>query len=497
MPMLRGIPRYMFNKLKTCGVIIAIAFTSFFLISQVSFAQPYACIPTCINDDAKFLIFAAGATLQTINNQNLEVQIRSEENSPTVEIGVFDGDAIQEFIVFEDFTWWDRASNRPTVELLFSLFPDPEGNGQGNGNVVATWSSDGSIGDNMGDPMPDNEWFSRVLPNAPGAQTEDGFYSYRLEVSVLNPDPDPAGEAWNAFKLRTDGIISITAGSAFNYMAARDNFFDLITIYPDYNDSIPECVLPPGQTNELGGFCDPDDPSCCLFNTTYDGNWKFCMIVPEGVNTLDIWDGDLDYGSASADPTPPDFPCNLADGQSVDTDDQNTPIALPPWSVGTDVVTQGISTPTGPPDDLECLATNLRRPSINYNLIGPGGVTYTNTDPSGNLEWELFNISTEPFDPDLYDIQVDNIEGGLWCIEPFGNDIRNLNSLRLPFDMFGLDENGNPVLPTPMPSPMPTPEPIVRDVPTLNVWGMFGFGLITLFVSIYYLKRRRATNTAK
>ncbi len=480
-----GVPKDMLNRLKTYAVTITIAFASVFLISQASFAQPYACIPTCSEIDAEFLVFAAGATLQTINNQDLEVQIRSEEGNATFEVGIFDGDALQNAIDFEDFTWWDRVSGRPPLELLFSVFQDPEGNGQGNGVVVARWSSQGSAGNNTGQPMPDNEWFSRTLPNDPGAQTEQGFYSYQLVVSVLAPDPNPAGEALNPFKLRTDGVISITAGSAFNYIAPIDNFFDIITIYPDIDFFDPACIGPP---NGMGGYCDPDDPSCCLFNTNYDGNWKFCMVVPDGLNTLDIWDGDLDYGSSAGDPNPP-FTCNFATGVALDTDDQNTPIPLPPWSAGTDVVQQGMSTPTAPPDDFGCLALNLRTPSINYDLVGPGGVSFTNVNPSGNLEWELFNISTEPFNPNLYDIHVDSIEGGLWCIQPFGNDIDNLNSLRLPYDMFGVDDEGNPVLP-------PADEPDA-SVPTLNEWGMLTFVVAALFASVYYLRRRRMAYTAE
>ncbi|GJM14912.1 MAG: hypothetical protein DHS20C13_02390 [Thermodesulfobacteriota bacterium] len=448
----------------------------FFCFAPIKSAySQFSCIPTCDETDGRMLTFAAGASLQTINNQNVEVRIVSPVGSDTLEIGIFDGDTM----VPDDFTYWDKAQGRPAIILDYTLILDPEGTGMGNGTVIATWSSDGSFGDNVGDPMPDNQWFIRELQNSPGAQTEDGSYSYRLEVSIANPDPDPAGEALSPFKLRADGVISIIAGSAFNYIVTLENFFDIITIYPDINFDDPTCFGP----GLPGFYCNPGDPECCLNNTPYNGTWKFCMIVPEGLNTLDIWDGDFDYGSDSFDSVDPFF-CNAPDGISLDTNDQNTPIALPPWSAGTDVIQQGVSVPTAPPDDNGCFPLQLRSPSVNYNLVGPNGVSYTNVNPSGNIEWELFNISTEPFNPDLYDIHVDSIEGGLWCVEVFGNDVRNLNSIRLPFDMFGLDENDEPVLPGPNDPAM---------VPTLSEYGLIVMAGILGFVAFIAIRRKQAT----
>ncbi len=471
------------KKIRTCGIGISIVFITLLLLSQNSSAQPYACIPSCIENDAKMLVFAAGATLQTINDRNVEVQIISPSTSDNVEIGIFDGDDLQIFEGQFNFTHWDKTTGRPPVVLSFRLVLDPDGNGTGNGVTYEVWSSDGSFGNNTGDPMPDAEWFTRVLPNLPEAQTADGSYSYRLEVSVSNPDPNPAGEAFNAFKLRTDGVISIVAGSAFNYIAPLDNFLDFIEIYPNIDFFSPECI----GDFPAGGYCNPyTDPDCCLNPTNYDGRWEFCFMVPEGLNTLDVWDGDLDYGSNSTNPVDP-FICDAPDGVSLDTDDPNTPIPLPPWSIGTDVVTQSASVPTAPPDDSGCFVLFLRPPSVNYNLVGPNGESYTNVNPSGNLEWELFNISTEPFDRDLYDIHVDNIESGLWCVEVFGNDVRNLNSFRLPYATFGIDDEGNPVLPPEEPAP----------IPTLNELGMLAFVLMTLFISVFYLKRRRINYTEK
>lgn len=465
--------------LKQYGLSIAVAFACVLFVSQAAFAQPFSCIPTCDEVDGKMLVLAQGATLQTINNQDVEVGFISV--GPDIEIGIFDGDDLQEFVGFFNFTHWDLTEIRPPVVLEYRLILDPGGTGAGNGVIYKTWSSNGTFGDNVGEAMPDNDWFVQVLPNVPEARNASGTYSYRLEVSIFNPDPNPAGEAWNAFKIRSDGVTTILAGSAFNYIVPFDNFLDFITIYPNIDFFDTSCVA--GVDVLPGGWCDPTDPNCCLHDTTYDGRYEFCMLVPSGLNTLDIWDGDLDYGSASFDQIV-NLPatCIVPDNVSLDTDDLNTPIALPPWSIGTDVVQQGVSVPTAPPDDFGCRRDTVRPPSIQYELVSPDGNRYTNVNPSGNLEWELFNISTNPPDPLLYDINVPDIPGGLWCIQVYGNDMRNLNSLRLPYDMFGVDERGNPVTPG-----------ILAAVPTFSEWGMLVVAILLGTVGFAAIRKRQAT----
>jgi hypothetical protein len=230
-------------------------------------------------------------------------------------------------------------------------------------------------------------------------------------------------------------------------------------------------------------FCDPvEDPSCCLNPTNYDGVWKFCFIVPQSIDTLDIWDGDLDFGSESFDA---EGNCIKPDGVALDTDDPNTPIPLPEWALNTDAITQSASIPTAPADDHGCSPLVNRPPSVTYDLVGPNGVSYTNVNPSGNIEWELFNISTLPFNPIFFDIHVDSIEPGLWCIKTNGNDMQNLNSLRVPYAVIGVDEEGNPVFPPEMPT----------RIPTLNEWGLLTLSAFALLISVYYIRRQRKVAT--
>ncbi|GJM15383.1 MAG: hypothetical protein DHS20C13_07100 [Thermodesulfobacteriota bacterium] len=428
---------------------------------QSAFSQ-YACIPTCDTDDGQFLVLA-GIGLSTSNNRDAEFQIVSGAESEFFELGIFDGDGT--------FTNWD-INNAPTFVVLdVLLFADPEGNGTGNSELIARWSSNGTFGSNIGDPMPNDDWFIRTLPNSELARTEDGTFSYRLVM--INTNPGALG--LNGFKVRSDGVMAIPAGAAFNYSATPRAPEDFETLFPNVDITDPACA----DINRPGIFCDPlTDPSCCLNPSFYTGMWRFCFVAPEGLNTLNIWDGDFDYGSASFDA---DFNCIKPDNVALDTDDPNTPVPLPEWALNTDAITQSASVPTEPADDNGCNPLSNLPPSVNYNLVGPGGVSYTNVNPSGNIEWELFNISTNPFNPSLYDIEVDSIPGGLWCVETFGNDMQNLNSFRLPFTVFGVDDTGEPVLgPTP-PSP----------IPVFNAWGLFLLVALITGAAVYSIRKKK------
>lgn len=451
-----------FIKKSYTHLILVILFLLFIPL-QSAYSQ-FACLPGCDVTDGEFLTLAAMG-LSTSNNRDAEFHITSSGTSETVEIGIFDGDGT--------FDGWD-INNAPFVILEYKLFLDPEGEGKGNNILLATWSSDGTFGDNVGDPMPDDDWFIRVIQNLEQARTATGYFSYRLEMRNLNPQ----ALGLNGYKVRSDGTIAIPAGSAFNYTSPPRSMSNFETLYPNVDFDDPACV----DINRPGFFCNPlTDPDCCLNPTKYDGEWKFCFEVPEAVDTLDIWDGDFDFGSASVDAQ---GNCMKPDGIDLDTDDPNTPIPLPEWALNTDAITQGVSVPTEPADDNGCSPLTNRPPSVVYDLVGPNGETYSNLNPSGNIEWELFNISTEPFNPNLYDIHVDSIEPGIWCVRTQGNDLQNLNSFRLPYAVIGLDENDEPVLSPPTPA----------SVPTLSHWGIGIFISFSLLVSIYFVRSRKFDN---
>ncbi len=423
----------------------------------------YACIPTCDVTDGKAFAFS-GLGLATSNENVLELSVRSAQENLEFEIGIFDGDADNA---------WDLNSGTPGL-LDVVVYLDP--NEDGSGTIqIAQWSSDGSFGDNAGLPMPDNDWFNRTLINTPGALNTDGsYYSYKVLITFLTPEVNNVS---NTFKVRSDGFISIVREQPFSYLILITDDTAFNAVYPNTDFDDPACFDPVAFSPY--SYCDPIDPNCCLNNNNYDGVWEFNFIVPEGVDKIDIWDGDLDFGSSSFDA---DGNCDFADGVDVDTNDPNTPDnIIPEWAEGTSVVFEGISTPTNPSDDAGCSRIISRPPSVIYSLISPTGIRYINNNPSGTEEWELYNIGTGPVDPVVRDVSVAIIEPGLWTLRVEGNDLTNLNAFRLPYAIIGVDDEGFPVV----------PEGPSTPVPTLNQSGLFVFVLVALLMAIYFIKRKK------
>jgi hypothetical protein len=161
-----------------------------------------------------------------------------------------------------------------------------------------------------------------------------------------------------------------------------------------------------------------------------------------------IWDGDFDRGS---------YDCS-----DNDTDDDDTPNSLPAWA-DNDAVAEGVAgssvaclnalgVPTGgtttsnPPDDSRN-AVFARASGISYELITSGGTHYANNNPSGNLEWEQFRISTATFARSSMDYHADNLPAGTYELVINGLDLSNLNTIRSPFDILAVDSSGSAVTP--------------------------------------------------
>ena len=421
-------------------------------------SQAVECLPSCDRDDSRFLEIA-GTGLSTIAGAEIIVNLVS--NGDNLEFSIFDGEAAGLWDVF----------GGPAIEihLQFQLFADPTGDSSGLGGIpLAIWTSDGSFGINAGQPMPDNDWVDFSFPNTNSALSIPpalGDFTYTLHVTPI--DPMLGGMTSNVFKVRTAEIMYVPAMTPVTFISnisgdtAETQIEALNIVYPDADADLLTnsfCGMPPGV------ICDLNDPSCCLFETTYDGTWRFFMEVPAGETELFVWDGDFDYGDLA--------------GTVFDTNDPNTPgdPFLPSWSIGTDVVFQ-TARPAVPHDNNgdSSIFFAVRDPNIQYFLISPEGDSYQNFNPSGDREWELFKLSTLTNDPAVAEYMVDNIPGGLWEVRIIGLDISNLNSILLPFDLRG--EIIDP------------PEP----VPTLNQWGLIALAVMGLFVSIFYLRRKRGT----
>ncbi len=353
----------------------------------------YSYLPTGNTSDEKFLSIAGGG-IQTLAENPMIFEIASRSDSSALAIGIFDGNTGGMF-------------DQGNVPLRFTLFADPEGDGTGT-EKIAVW---------VGDVMPDNAWFDASVANTEAARCATGDYFYRLEAESTNP----TAFQWSSFKLRTDGSIVIRRERRVAFSAPLGNINDAFVVYPAWPSRTP---------------------------TNYNGRWHFYMDVPIGPASLAIWDGDFDRGS---------YDCS-----DNDSDDPDTPNILPAWASG-DAVAEGIAIstipcsdaagrPTGgtttsnPPDDSRNPVFR-RSTGVSYDLIDPNGVRYANQNPSGNLEWEQLRISTEAFDRSLMDYHADALPAGIYDLSITGLDLSNLNAIRFPYDVTGVDIDGNPVAP--------------------------------------------------
>ncbi|MGB2692570.1 MAG: hypothetical protein WBB48_10555 [Thermodesulfobacteriota bacterium] len=438
-------------------------FVLMFLLSS-SYIKPtnaLECLPSCSSVDGRFLTIA-GTGLSSIVDQEIVVNLVS--TGENLEFSVFDGEAGEN---------WDLAPNVGSrFHIMYELYADPVGDASGlAGPAIAKWTGDGSGGRNVGSPMANNDWSDFSFRNMPQALSVNGDYVYSMRIVPI--DADIPGMAENVFKIRTPGMIYVPAMFPVSFITPFGGqedlaFFseDLNIIYPNGEIDV-EANMVCGSMTEL---CDQNDPSCCLFETTYDGVWSFFMNVPGGETGLDVWDGDFDYG---------DFA-----GTVFDTDDPNTPgdPFLPPWSIGTDVVFQ-TARPAIPNDNNGDSSTFIpvRDPSIQYFVIDPLGNSYQNFNPSGDREWELFRLDTTTDNPAIAEYQVDSIEPGMWEVRVVGVDMSNLNSILLPFDLRGEIVE----------------EPPPAEVPTLSEWGLITLALMGLLVSIFYLRNRKKMAAGK
>ena len=463
----------MFFRIRTLAIAIAITVTSLLFISQTTHAQPYACLPTCDGGDVQFFVFA-GPNQSSFIETRYVFGISSPSEAENVVLGIFDGeDGTSQGGSISDWDG-DQATLRAT------LFADPMGVGATD-IQLGQWLGDGSSGNNTGNPMPDNDWFEFMIPNSEDARSANGNFRYTLVVDSLDNVPN----ARNQYKIRTDGTMIILPFEEFAFMSRFFTFTDQMHVWPNVTpDDINDPACFDQNTSEFQ--CNMLDPACCIFGGPYVGTFRFFIEVEEGQGVFNVWDGDFDYGSASGD----SINCNLADGVNLDTNDFNTPPGIPDFAMGTGAVPQGVSTPTDPPDDFGCTFNLLFNPSVIYDVITPlGDEIFTNENPSGTQEWELYNIGDEP---DVDVPRAGDIPAGFWEFRVRGLDFGNLAGLRFDFPVVAVNESGEPV---PF-DPEPEPE-IVRNVPTMSEWGMIAFVVAVLFVSVYYLRHRRIESENK
>ncbi|MCB1057370.1 MAG: choice-of-anchor A family protein, partial [Acidobacteria bacterium] len=363
-------------------------------------AVGFRCLPSCAADDARFLAVASGASLATLSETSLDIEVGAPAGSTSFQFGIFDGDA--------DAGAGDRNWDVGSGLFEYTLYADPLRDGTGT-EVVAGPFSSGSL--------PNNDWFDVTVNTGPEAQAPSGHFFYRLSIESL----DESSVVLNSFKVRTEGVMTIEVSQQpFGFYAAIQSQGDALTVFPGF----------PAY--------DPSIPS----STTYDGTFDVFIDVPAGMDELVLWGGDLDFGAY--------------DGSTVDSDDPNTPNApfLPDWATS-DAVPEGVAvgingTSGNPPDDVDPAGLGMflqRSPSIVFDVIAPDGAVYSNQNPSGNQEWELFRIATGPFDPSQTDVPATSLPGGPYIVHASGVDMQNLNFWRFFHPVICEDVDGSPCQP--------------------------------------------------
>ena len=350
---------------------------------------PYVCLPTCAETDGRFFVVPGGSGTDTFSRTEMVLKIDVSSSVPLLELAIFDGETGASDGGGKKH--WDQG----TLEMTYEVYTDPDGDGLGNALIHSV----------PGATMPDNAWFTlggSGLPHDAGAL--DGA-TYRYVLRIVNQDTSPL--TWSAFKVRTPLPNMLRVGpQIFSLLAPITNLDDAQVLYPSYPTLSP---------------------------TTYDGEWEMFVEVALGQKFLTVWNGDLDFGAL--------------DCSTTDTDDPDTPNAVPAFAVGTNAVPESIAvgggscasnqTPTGnPADDDTTPGSVYRRPaSITLQLIDPNNQIFTDHDPSGNKEWEQFTIGSGPAcDRTGADYCVPSLPAGTWRMKVLGMDLGNVNSFFVPAD---------------------------------------------------------------
>ncbi len=350
----------------------------------------YTCLPTCAENDGKFFV-APGQDQKTFAGAKTALWIAVPGDYTTFEVGIFDGDDGKDNNGNLNISGgnWDQS----TEETTYTLYADPLKNGQGM-TVVGQWRGNQ-------DPMPNNAWYNITLNNVPEAKSPSGHYFYRLEVVR-----EVQRYGSNFYKIRSTGYMSTgksgLVNASFGISGGYANVNDLRILYPNGYSAA----------------------------STYTGDWRFYLYIPNGSTTLEFWDGDFDRGTS--------------DTVEADTDDPNTE-GIPTWADPLVTIPEGVGGVLGKGDPADNNSNRIlrRSPAVRYELIDPAGSPlYTNTEPSGTEEWEYFMISTDPTkNPDLL---VTEIKPGFYTVHIEGLDLHNFVWFHANYDICDPEDGCGP-----------------------------------------------------
>ena len=372
-------------------------------------AQTKSCFPTCSETDGRFLSLV-GTDLESLAGDEMIFSFRVPSSASAFNLEIFDG---------ETGGIWDKGTN----PIIYELYADPDNDG-----VIETGEQlYGPFNGN--DDLDDNTWSTISVATSNAARTGGvGPYFYTVRMRLQNPS---IVGTWSNFKIRANADILLQTNN-FAFAAPLFTMAEANVIYPNF-------------------IATDSKSAASLAGSTYDGTWRFFMQVEKAVvfgnrpdtAFVDIWDGDMDFGS---------YDCTTAD-----TDDPNTPNApfLPSWAAGTTAVPEGVAFTTEPcrtaagvpmgtgfttgdPADDNISPLYRRSPSITYVMTAPNGAVYSNANPSGSEEWERFSASLMGGVPMVHDYQAAALPDGIYEVRVAGMDMNNLNAWHSTFRFVGV-----------------------------------------------------------
>ena len=200
------------------------------------------CMPTCASNDGVFLVIVEDLNFGSLTGPEARIEFSSPAAASDIVIGIFDGDSGA-----GGSDHWDFGTG--TLEL--NLFADPQGDGTG---AVSVYSNTDFLND--AGAFPDNAWVDFLIPNDVAAQMVVGVsdFFYTLEITLI---PDPPSVI-NAFKLRTDGIVTTIPAEPFSFIANVASCADAQILHPAF-----DCLAPFDLSQ--------------VSPTTYDGSISFFL----------------------------------------------------------------------------------------------------------------------------------------------------------------------------------------------------------------------------
>lgn len=387
-------------------------------------AAPYLYLPSADPSDGRMLSVAS-EDMGSLAGETIHLCITVPGDRSSFEIGIFDGDtgaAGTDTLKPGPVPHWDLGSG----EVEYALFAEYGA----YETLVGAWRGNDTLQQNgiAGDfwtasspALPDNDWWTVTVQTSEDARETPGAdFQYVLTATLLDT---VAPQQISNFKVRTTGTLYLR-NSLIGYEGAlRQTENDGPILYPGWNPSAP---LP-----RSGYFLNAP--------TTYDGRFLFLLDVPPGVTAVNIYDGDLDYGTMPGHTT--GVPSGAALDVAADTDDPDTPPNFRPPGTTVYASNEAAAGAGNPPED-HYLDRCRRAPAISYRLVDPGGTVYNNPNPSGNREWERFRVAVAgtPEAASADYVVAGPLPAGDWRLEVTGQDLANTVNLGASVDIEGVPQ---------------------------------------------------------